>query len=681
MVAQRACDASSATPPRQGPNATGATTTISPAPSTGLEAGKCAQSECCVLLRLRQWRPTQPYPACRHSLRSGPVPRQNFVERLGRLEEAIISRTRAVDDAGHASSDASSSSTPQSSGPVQPATPRIDNRSCPTCQLRSLNQASPPSSRLNNTVLGKIYFAGQHLGTLCSRNGIPHFTAQGEQWIYSRTGQRPSFQRLYDSDTHGTDQPANHSPSLLLSRQVSQGQKAALPAKWVVQSLLQAFLCSEFRQVFPLVDRVLFEETVQLAYGPQSTPQPLEHISAKACVFAFVSIASCHFPDNDAVEYVDCYASAKEAQMLLSDFLEDTSITTLQTIFMLLLYESLCGRLQAGSMYHAIACRTVFALGGNVILFSPKHGDLSVQEREDRHLRMLFWLCYLLDKDIALRTGQPPIISDDFCDLTLPEGYAENRFAMNVSGSHGGRSVVPYDDSQTPCLLGDLRLTLLKSRACHALYSAASLRKSDAELIRTIRELDEELESWRASIPVDFAPALSVSKHTKMGADLNMAGSMLHIELHMDYHYLLNVIHRASSRCMVDWTSGPGTEKTFGVQSSLELSVEASRSTLIYLSAAAHRVSGQAFWFIVFYPVSALMTLFFNILRDPLDDQAIHDVELLSSASELIRSMPTPRVTPYETAYLRMADEFVAELSRLGKCAIAKSQSERDGSH
>ncbi|KND87494.1 putative transcriptional regulatory protein [Tolypocladium ophioglossoides CBS 100239] len=635
MVAQRR--ASSAMPPKQGPNATGATTTTPPAP---------------LIV-------------------------QNLVERLGRIEEGI-SRTRAFNKAGHTSSDASASSTPQSSGPVQPAVPSIHNRTCPTWQRRGLGLVSPPSSRLTNAVLGQIYFGGQNLGTICSRNGIPHLTALGEQWIYSRTGQRPSFQSLDDGDTHGTDQPASHSPPLLLSYQISPGQKTELPEKWVVQSLLRAFLCSDFRLMFPLVDRVLFEETIQLAYGPQSTLQPLEHISAKACVFAFLSLASSHFPDNEAVGHVDCDAFAEAAQTLQSDFLEDTSITTLQTIFMLLLHETLCGRLQAGSMYHAIACRIVFALGGHVLLVSPKLEGLSVEERENRHLRMLFWLCYLFDKDIALRTGQPPIISDEFCDLTLPEGYAENRFVINVSGSDDRPSVAPYDDFQMPWLPSDLRLSLLKSKACYALYSAASLRKSDAELLRTIRELDEELESWRVSIPAEFSPALSVSKHTRPGADTNKSRSLLHVELHLDYHYLLNVIHCASGRCMVDWTGGPGTEKTFGVQSSLELSVEASRSTLVYLSAEAHRLAGEAFWIFIFYPVSALMTLFFNILRNPLDDQAILDVELLSAASELIRSMPIRRVTPHETAYLRKADEFVAELSRLGKCAIAKSQSECD---
>ncbi|KAL6868812.1 hypothetical protein ACO1O0_000132 [Amphichorda felina] len=406
-----------------------------------------------------------------------------------------------------------------------------------------------------------------------------------------------------------------------------------LPERSTTERLFYAFLRSGFSLCFPLVDRVLFQDTLRLAYSTPDDPSDLEYIGARACVFAFVAI----------------------------------------TVFMLMFYEGHCGNIDAASMYHAVACRTVFALGGHTIVPPSPGGEreLSPQERHDSHVRMIFWLCYGFDKDIALRSGQPPIISDDFCDLTLPEGYPEGVFGAR-------RDHYTPEDSPTPFLPGDLRLALLKSKAVKALYSAASLRKSDAELLRTIRELDEELERWRASIPEDFAPALSVRRDVKLVGDLNKSSNMLHIELHLDYHYLLNIIHCASGRCVVDW-NGPDSDKSFGVQSSLELSVTASRSTIIYLSAAAHRLAGEAFWLFIFYPVSALMSLFFNILRNPHHEYAVHDVELIISAVDIIRSMPMRRVTARETAYLQRMDVFLVELSRLARCAIDKRRGEQTG--
>ena len=71
------------------------------------------------------------------------------------------------------------------------------------------------------------------------------------------------------------------------------------------------------------------------------------------------------------------------------------------------------------------------------------------------------------------------------------------------------------------------------------------------------------------------------------------------------------------------------------------------------------------------------MTVFFNILRDPLNALSTLDVELLSKTSDVIRSMPRNRATAFEAAYLTQMDGFVAELLRLGKCAIVKAQAGR----
>lgn len=66
--------------------------------------------------------------------------------------------------------------------------------------------------------------------------------------------------------------------------------------------------------------------------------------------------------------------------------------------------------------------------------------------------------------------------------------------------------------------------------------------------------------------------------------------------------------------------------------------------------------------------------IFFNILRDPLKDQALHDVELLRSTSDLIRRMPMKKVTAYEETYLCKVDSVITELGRLGRCAIDKAR-------
>ncbi|PHH87933.1 hypothetical protein CDD83_8223 [Cordyceps sp. RAO-2017] len=599
-------------------------------------------------------------------------PRSRTLSRAGPRQRLAL-----ADGNGPASLLSSASRSPDPA-PARPPNPR-----------RAVDPPRPshPRGRHVNAALGLIYISGHNFGRFYSASGFPQFTAEGEEWIRSRTGQWPSLPGL-SAAAAAAAAPESASPSLLAHRH-PPGCAARLPDRLLVETLLKAFVASDLIRVFPLLDGVLFLQIINQAYGSeQQPPRAIERHSAKACVFALLSLMDPRYFAIPGGMPLDGNACAAEAQALLSDVLEDSSVTALQTLLMLLVYETFSGRLQAASMYHAAACRALFALDAHIIVSEPaEEGELSLQDREARLLRVLFWVCFIFDKDIALRTGQPPIINDEFCDLTLPWRADSSRFtnpgrdgeasssSSSVSSSSASASA-SADVMKAPWYHGDLQLTLLKSKACRLLYSATSLRQPNAALLRTIRELDEELEEWRLTIPAEFSPSLFVSKHPRLAADLDTSRSMVHIELHLNYHYLMNIIHAASGRCVVDG-SDPERAETFGVQSSLELSVEASRSTLIYLSAAAGRLVSEAFWVFSFYPMSALVSLFFNILRYPSQEQATQDVELLGSASEVIRRMPHNRsLTARETAYLKRIDDFTAELYRLGLCAIAQARDE-----
>lgn len=263
------------------------------------------------------------------------------------------------------------------------------------------------------------------------------------------------------------------------------------------------------------------------------------------------------------------------------------------------MHEIFSGRLRSGAMFHAIACRMVFTLGGHTNISCKSRGSqVTRSERERRQLRMLFWLCYIFDKDIALRTGQPPLMSDEYCDLTLPETYYDcYEYLPKLNES---LPQVSFDEeSLMPHLPGDPRLSQLKDKTSRLLYSAQAAKKSHAQLLCDIRELDEELEAWRQSLPPSFRPALSITNESQVALQgMHLPRSMRHITLHLDYHHLMIAIHRASGRCMEPDPGNPKDQPEWvpGVESSNALALEASRSTLVYLRAAMCGVAGEAFW-------------------------------------------------------------------------------------
>ena len=231
----------------------------------------------------------------------------------------------------------------------------------------------------------------------------------------------------------------------------------------------------------------------------------------------------------------------------------------------------------------------MFTLGANTIVVPPLASLADKSWRVKNQLRKLFWMIYCNDKEISLRTGQPPSINDDDCDLTLPQGYLDFKYVDDIPEFEH----LLLDDTAVPLLPGDVRLDIIKSRTYTMLYSARAIRKSDAELLRDIRHLDDELEAWRLSVPLGFRPSLALREEQPQ-PDMSEPRKMERIMIHVEYHHLVATIHAATGRCR----SWPARQSFVaeGVSSSLELAVEASRSTMIYLRTIVHNLMGEVFW-------------------------------------------------------------------------------------
>jgi len=237
----------------------------------------------------------------------------------------------------------------------------------------------------------------------------------------------------------------------------------------------------------------------------------------------------------------------------------------------------------------SVAVRLIYALDAHVV---PMDATLDlppiIYDKCDTrcHLRDLFWLCYSFDKDICLRTGQPPCIDDAHCELTLPSGYVHSHDATLMLG-------LPHVDKEVaPLFPWDLRLSILKSRIYQDLYTAHALRQSVPEQLTRIRNLDEVLETWRLSLPADFRPTLYFSQGTPVDPRLNTMA----VILRLSYYYCVTMIHQASSRCEIMGVTPKGSGLQ-GITSSGKLSITASRSTISYLRTVSLVVNPECFWY------------------------------------------------------------------------------------
>ena len=170
---------------------------------------------------------------------------------------------------------------------------------------------------------------------------MPILSEEGRRWILSRTGEQDALDTFRATTTHHPYFPVTQGAS----SHSSPGEPFRLPDPSIAYQTLEIFQCSPYRVVFPLVDPVLFPRTIALAYESLDGPFPtLEHITAKCCVFAFLSIAYIFWDSAVQVPHMDSDAFAMKAYRLIPDVVEDVSIVGLQAMAMLVSSYSIYSR-------------------------------------------------------------------------------------------------------------------------------------------------------------------------------------------------------------------------------------------------------------------------------------------------------------------------------------------------
>ncbi|KAK1711841.1 fungal-specific transcription factor [Colletotrichum lupini] len=513
---------------------------------------------------------------------------------------------------------------------------------------------------------------GSYVGPNWFFRGIHAFSEDGRRWISSKTGQTIDWSKLQIFTPKPSPFARRHAQ---LSSDLCQ-----LPDRASLRELLSSYFISSFRLRYPLIDKVLFEETINEAYGDPDNISPLPiRLAARACVFGVVSLMTL-LPDAQPGSLgLDGNESAARASYLLSQLVGYASLTTLQTTLLLHVQRLLCGYWQDADSLLPGACRTVGALGGHH--YQPLKtltGEIPLSERRQCHIRNLFWVCYMSDKDLSLRTGQPPLLADIYCDLTVPETYLSSYTYLRGLNEYLHHSDASSDEARTPHFSGDAQLGYLKEKVYRLLYSAQALRNKDNRLLISIRELDDEIECWRLSVPVDFRPALSVSSNTLLiTPETKPPHARRYFHLLLEYWYLMIYVHTTVRRYDAHTIIGDGGQDLHRViHSSYDLSMEAGRSTLRCLRVCMNTFSYEGFWLLIFYATNAAIALFLNMIIHPEDADGQLDLELLISAANAIRVSIPRASTREESARIQRTSDFMMWLMWLGSCAITKSQEE-----
>ncbi|KAJ5917492.1 hypothetical protein N7466_011046 [Penicillium verhagenii] len=164
-------------------------------------------------------------------------------------------------------------------------------------------------------------------------NGMPVASEAGFQWISGKTGQ-PVTGNVFDIPEHGVPVFSALQPS------ISQNL-CELPEQHLTRRFFDAFFWSPFALEFPVLDRILFEKTIETAYGPtdDNLVSP-DRISARACVLSAFSFGCYQKTMRHISGTVQMELCAAEAHRLLLSITGHVDLDTLQTALLLYIYSN-----------------------------------------------------------------------------------------------------------------------------------------------------------------------------------------------------------------------------------------------------------------------------------------------------------------------------------------------------
>ncbi|KAG7122952.1 ABC-transporter-regulating transcription factor like protein [Verticillium longisporum] len=541
---------------------------------------------------------------------------------LGTLEKKLAEKHQQSRQASQAASNPSSpslaasatlresTSTPQSS-PTSPEPSKESERRKSTVSEapeKETGEGEGEVEELSEMMCSLVTNQSGETRYIGSSSGFSIFSPKGIQWVNEKTGDN-SFQQMISEVSIDDHKWTNWKPEIfsdLFRRPIFR----PLPPKAEALSLLKDFF-ENFNCMFPLFHQPTFMHLVERQYSND----PYEGSGWWAslnCALAFahrLRVMSNLVPQEEDDK---AWAYLKNAMAIFPELtMRNTDLLTVQALLAMALFLQGTPNPQPTFILVATAIRLSHCIG----LHKRGTGfDLNPIEIEQR--KRVFWIAYMLDKDLCLRAGRPP---------------------------------------------------------ANRLYATQAAKQSPGELLNTIGELDKELEDWKDRIPIDFRPEHEIkASHTPL---------ILHvIMLHLTYYNCLTTIHRMSVHHGY-WTSRlsnyaiqglntkPLNPRVFASAALCTAAARASVSLLKYVPQGDFSVV----WLILYFPVSALMTLFGNILQNPLDHRAKSDTKLMNLVVNFLSMLGQEA----ETGGVHRMLGVCAEFERIAKLVVEKAEKEQ----
>ncbi|PTB42725.1 hypothetical protein M441DRAFT_57394 [Trichoderma asperellum CBS 433.97] len=320
--------------------------------------------------------------------------------------------------------------------------------------------------------------------------------------------EKSDVQSLPQSD--GATETTTTTLSTIVTKQDDNGvsKSMILPPREHALPVIQIYL-KDFNTVLPLFDAKTLLHLVHNCYnvGPaQRNPVAWAAINIVLALAQRYTLVDCHNVPSPA----ECISRAES--VLSTVVLGEIQLLNIQVLVGMVMLLQASQDLQPSLILIATTMRLAHAIGLHDCTYSAHLDTLHARQRA-----YVFWLAYILDKDLSMRSKQPSIQIDDDINLDLPSpAVVEYQIAgmsgINDTGNDTGIIATTDRTVKMNYFVTRIQLATIEGGVYDYLYSTRSQKRSPKERSHALQSVASALEQWKVSIPPEFSASVALMR-------------------------------------------------------------------------------------------------------------------------------------------------------------------------
>lgn len=431
----------------------------------------------------------------------------------------------------------------------------------------------------------------------------------------------------------------------ILRDDFEQRTTQSLPSKEATLNLVSEFL-SIFNHTIPLVGETSIRKLAekQFSWNPDDNPSSWALLNV---VLAFSYKERAQASANANNDWQRSMGHIKNAlNVLVELFLRNADLPAVQALLGLAIYFQGTPNAQGLFMLAASAMRLCHSIG----LHHNTTSGFTSAEIDER--RRTFWISFILDADISLRVGRPPVQDMEDYNTPLPDELPLD-----------GRGIISIDGTPLNFFLQLAQFAKIQRLVYRHLQSVAATQRPTEVNFRSAKMCEEAILQWRSSNPGIFQPDITFSSEPESSREHLL-------RLYLAYHCCYASLRQPYSAISSNGTSHE-TQKEVDkeVEALCSRAIDSARSALELLPYVRLLASNYK-WNVVYFFATASAALSSEIYAHPTRQDSKRDLSMVQDAIKFLMDVSYEEPGTFVDFILSIC----SDLERSAQWAVSKSQ-------